>query len=354
MTLLGLKLDEADRAQWRDEVFRDLRVDDATRAPLEQAMQRSRTAILEARRTLDDDGRLPDGHDIVAFGSLARFELTPQSDLDWLVVTSEPSSLDVTPLIESLRSKLVDGVTLSEPGDSRLFGETIAVADLVTNIGLQEDTNHTTTRRILFLEESVSLARPEIHMNALRSVLDAYVKAKDGSDQIPRYLLNDIIRYWRTIAVDYQAKATQKNPKALRYLKLLIPRKLCYVASIAPLYLLHGSDTGCDDQLEYLLDQYSTPALERLLGLLAHVASGGDEAVRERCRRVVTASSRFIESSGRAEWRATIEADFVGDDRKESEGFGPMRTLGKELHEDLCGIFHAEPFASFSREYMVI
>lgn len=352
--LLGLMLAEADRAVWRDSVFRDLGVTDAVRAPLEDAMQRSRTAIVAARRALDEDGRLPEGHDVVAFGSLARFELTPQSDLDWLVVTAEPSPFDVTPLIETLRSQLVDGVTLSEPGGSKLFGATISVDDLVTHIGLQEDTNHTTTRRILFLEESVSLARPALHADALRGVLDAYVKAKDGSDQIPRYLLNDIIRYWRTIAVDYQAKATQKNPKALRYLKLLIPRKLCYVASIAPLYLLHDGAAAPEDRLDYLLDQYSTPALERLLDLLAHIARGGDVTVKKRCGRVVVAASRFVESSGSAEWRTAIERDFLGDDRKESADFGAMRTLGKRLHADLCGIFHAEPFDSFSREYMVI
>ncbi|MFJ4173477.1 nucleotidyltransferase domain-containing protein [Microbacterium sp. NPDC089696] len=326
----------------------------SVRTSLEEAMRRSRTAIVAARRTLEDDGRLPDGHDIVAFGSLARFELTPQSDLDWLVVTSEARSFDAAPLIETLRSQLVDGVTLSEPGSSRLFGETISVDDLVTPIGLQEDTNHTTTRRILFLEESVSLARPALHAQALRGVLDAYVKAKDGSDRIPRYLLNDIIRYWRTIAVDYQAKATQKNPKALRYLKLLIPRKLCYVASIAPLYLLHSGVAACDDPVDYLLDQYSTPALERLLDLLARIARDGDDTVKEKCERIAIAASRFIESSGSADWRAAIEADFRGDARKESADFGAMRTLGKQLHADLCGIFHAEPFDSFSREYMVI
>ena len=352
--LVGLELAEGARASWRDSVFRDLKVTDVERAPLEAAMERSRSAIVAARRTLDGDPGLPEQHDIVAFGSLARFELTPESDLDWLVVSTTSSTFDVAPVIEKLRTQLVEGISLSEPGDSGLFGETITVSDLVTNIGLQDDTNHTTTRRILFLEESVSLARPELHRDALRRVLDAYLQAKEGSDRIPRYLLNDIIRYWRPIAVDYQAKAIQKNPKALRYLKLLIPRKLCYVASIAPLYLLHSGAESCDDQLDYLIDQYSTPALERLLGFLALVARDGDSQVRSMCTRVVSASSRFIDSSGRAEWRASIENDFLRDDRKTTAGFGAMRTLGKELHDDLCGIFHAEPFASFTREYLVI
>ncbi|MFJ4224281.1 nucleotidyltransferase domain-containing protein [Microbacterium sp. NPDC089695] len=338
-------------------MFDDLRLSDDGRSVLDAAMERSRRAIRSARSSLAGDPELPEGHDVVAFGSLARFELTPQSDLDWLIVAAGAKhAFDTAPIIERLKSRLVEGVTLSNPGDSKLFGEIISVDDLVTHIGLQEDTNHTTTRRILFLEESVSLAHPRIHEDAMRRVLHAYLHAKKESDQIPRFLLNDIIRYWRTIAVDYQAKAVQKNPKALRYLKLLIPRKLCYVASVAPLYELHRrrGERDNDVKIDYLVDQYSTPALERLLDLLAGLARAGDPDVGERCARVAQTASTFIERSGDADWRAAIEADFLTEDPRMSDHFGTMRTLGKNLHEDLCGIFHAEPFASFSREYMVI
>jgi len=319
-----------------------------------EASERADSAVEKARVDLRDSATVQKGDDVIAFGSMARGELTTQSDLDWLVVTSNRDVESVgLHSIDVLRETIVDGVVLAEPGSSGMFGTVVCADDLTTNIGLQADTNLTLSRRILFLEESVSLANPAVHEGVLSRILESYLAVNPRSDQLPRFLLNDIIRYWRTVAVDYQAKAQAGAPAALRYLKLLIPRKLCYVAAIAPLYEAHATGVSGGDRLQFLLESYQEPASHRLIKFLGAAApAGADEALR--AARIVGTLNEFVSLSGDQEWRAAIEHDASGSDPKQSQNYGRMRDAGKQLHDDLGFLFTSKHVIDFSREFMII
>lgn len=89
-----------------------------------------------------------------------------------------------------------------------MFGTVIGAFDLVLQIGLQLDTNHSLTRRMLLLEESVSLLDNGVHEEVVRAALHRYMTLADAREEkVPRCQLNDVVRYWQTITVDYQAKA---------------------------------------------------------------------------------------------------------------------------------------------------
>lgn len=148
------------------------------------AEQRSERAIAQARTYLRE--QFPDGTnsiDMIAFGSLARRELTAESDFDYLVasydITTPPEVaermlLAAGPLRELLGSveRAVGARALRGPGATGMFGRVIAIPSLVSHIGLQQDDNHNHTRRMLLLEESVSLFRPDLHDKLIRLYLE--------------------------------------------------------------------------------------------------------------------------------------------------------------------------------------
>ncbi len=161
--------------------------------------------------------------DVIAVGSIARLEASPQSDFDYLIVVHElpEKARDAKQLLAAVERLREEELHLKAPGSSGMFGKVISGSDLTERIGLQDDTNLSHSRRILILEESVSLYQPDRHSRLIKLMLDRYLAEYDESTKrgVPRFLLNDVIRYWRTIAVDYQAKWwEERDPWGLRYL----------------------------------------------------------------------------------------------------------------------------------------
>lgn len=111
---------------------------------------------------------------------------------------------------------------------------------MIHRIGGGDNTNRNTTQRILLLLESRAIDRSEAYERVLRNVLRRYVDEDYGlvhsaaENNVPRFLQNDIARYWRTVAVDFAYKQRQRAEKgwALRTVKLRISRKLTYVSGL--------------------------------------------------------------------------------------------------------------------------
>lgn len=336
-----------------DDLLGQIGVDEEKSAHIRQAADLSLEAI-EAARRATATSPMPEGTDLVGFGSLARFELTPKSDLDYLFIGQGCEPAVDLQLVDDVLSSLIEGMTVSRPGSSGIFGGSVDIDELVEVIGLDRDSNTSTTRRVLFLEESVSLARPEVHDRALQALLGRYLAANRGSRRIPRFLINDVIRYWRTIAVDYQAKSEGDEPKALRYLKLLIPRKLCYVAAIEPLFELNAVELiDEDERLDFLVSKYRQPSIVRLLQLM-DVLVTRDPDSRKNVERVVGVLDDYTGKTSDPRWRRRVELDGHSPDRKSSDSYGQMRQQGKELHSILGALLSGPVMGKFSREYMLL
>jgi hypothetical protein len=92
------------------------------------------------------------------------------------------------------------------PGREEIFSSHVWLDDLRSRIGRDEDSNANLTRRMLVVLESVPVAGERIYQRARRALLAGYLDANVKDDRPPRFFLNDVIRYWRTIAVDFESK----------------------------------------------------------------------------------------------------------------------------------------------------
>jgi hypothetical protein len=182
---------------------------------------------------------LPDTTALVVFGSLARREWTNGSDVDWTFLVNGPSDPEHFRLVVLIGERIREN--FKEPGQTETFGTLTSSHELVHHIGGDDDTNRNLTRRILLLLESCSIFGKLERDKVIRAVLQRYLVCGPGvpdSDDlrfsVPRFLLNDVVRLWRTFAVDYAAKKWQRADKgwALRNAKLRIPRKLTFAKGL--------------------------------------------------------------------------------------------------------------------------
>lgn len=309
-------------------------------------------AITEARRLTSErlhELKFPEDLNsanttVVVFGSLARGELTPGSDADWSLLIDGPSDPGHVRLAQEAR-KVIEMLGLGEPGATETFGTLANSHELIHRIGGIHDTNQNLTRRILLLLESHAVNNPLVRDRVVQGILHRYI-ASDASVSwraspdlvVPRFLLNDIVRFWRTMAVDYAAKRWEQADKkwALRNAKLRMSRKMLFVSGLLMCFsfeLYPPEDRGAmleDPNLlpeklaEFFLNQMQRTPVERVAQVLLGVDQG------EIATSIMDAYDQFLGLLASEEKRTHLEDlkfDEVGNDslfqevRSMSQGF---------------------------------
>ncbi|WP_437678737.1 nucleotidyltransferase domain-containing protein [Sorangium sp. So ce131] len=297
--------------------------------------------------------QIPCDTSAVVFGSLARGEYTTGSDLDWTLLIDGQADEGHFSQVRAI-TKILKDEKFHEPGPTGVFGNVAFSHPILHQIGGQEDTNKNTTQRILLLLESLAIGKPDAHERVLRLVLSRYVEDDRGllygskRHLIPMFLLNDIVRYWRTVAVDFVYKQRERSSGwALRNAKLRMSRKLIFVSGLITCFSfeLFGKDrawTGDGDRV-------STPALVRFLRERIRVtplASLAEVLLRpsitaETARILFDNYDAFLALLSNEEERGRLKQlplDELGTD----ETFGRVRKLGSEFQRGLNRLFFEE------------
>ena len=162
---------------------------------------------------------------LVFFGSLARGEFSPHSDLDWVLVVDGKIFDQHIEAVHTVRSRL-QGARKIEPFPTGMFGRIVSRDELASSVGTENDTNTKLSHRMLMLLESVSVGNDRARQSTVRAILEAYFsKDPDGNS---RSLLSDLVRFGRTMAVDF-ADTDRDQPGSywgLRNAKRRFSRKL--------------------------------------------------------------------------------------------------------------------------------
>lgn len=153
--------------------------------------------------------------------------MTPESDDDWALLAAEPFDAGDAAIRAGVETAAtVLGTEGKAPGAQAVFGVPFEAL----------------TRRLLLLLESREVSG-DAHEECWKRVLGRYLDYGVKDYRPPRFLLNDLVRYRRTICVDFEGKQAQAegdDPKWVsRNAKLRTSGKLLFAGGLVPLLLCH-------------------------------------------------------------------------------------------------------------------
>lgn len=297
------------------------------------------------------------GVDIVACGSLARHEWTLASDFDYLLIVDDPSDVSGQAIryLQRQMLEIIKRHNMNPPGATGTFGQAISSFDLTSKIGLETDTNAVTTHRILMLEESISLREKTSHQRLIEGILERYLaEYRRPGNSISRLLLNDVVKYWRILAVDYSSKNWLRPTDAgwgLRYLKLRITRKLAFAGMLAAIFdiALRGETLTADR----LYKNLKVPALARLGLLSDSLEDKGKDALRS-CLSLAGHFNQMLDDEDFRTMASGIEWDGM-QDRKKPAQFKEAEKVSRDLQISLQDLFFSgsDCLSSLTQKYGV-
>ena len=287
---------------------------------------------------------------IYVTGSFGRLEASEHSDLDLFFIKrsaqchAEMSRIDKTLMDASLIRKCHDMGFPEFSGD----GEYLEVHYLQDMLGLlggrRDDYENLFTARLLLLLESLPINNASLYQDVLHDITESYFRDYQDheADFRPTFLVNDILRFWKTLCLNYEHSrnsvgtdeaAAQKSQ--LRNLKLKFSRMLTCFSLVIPL-AVPRSTLGLNECLRLMQER----PLERLKKVATDYNNGAlwDELAGEY--------SWFLETTGRSRDEVL---NWIGSSANRGEALKRAGNFGDTMYKLLSAVAKPE-----TMKYLVI
>lgn len=209
---------------------------------------------------------------VYATGSFGRLEASIYSDLDLFLIHEErtdPLSKIGARLLTADLIRATRELEFPEFSGDGEFLEVHPVDNILSQMGSPDDDyENWFTARLLLLLESRSVHDDMVYQRVVKRIVDSYYR--DFADHMvgfqPVFLLNDIIRFWKTLCLNYERK--RNDPRRAKEdadkirtknLKLKFSRLLTCFSAVVP--LIQKGDVLSPDGVAQLV---AVPPIERL------------------------------------------------------------------------------------------
>ena len=261
---------------------------------------------------------------VFAAGSLGRFETGQISDLDLFIISRIKTNRLVEYKLFSDLIRLNEDLDLPEFSSDGRFLKVHHLDDLINATGdAKDDLENQFTTRLLLLLESQPLSNDTLYKDCLMGVLSNYYRDSEGrKDFQPLFLLNDILRYWRTLCLNYERDRGNAKPWWKKNLNLKFSRKLTVFSTV--LAILSRLVANPED----LIRLSESVPLERLALALDKI---GDNSLIQDFSVILNDYESFLAAKSHSELEAK-EEEVLEEFRVKAERFGEF--IYKALHSD--------------------
>lgn len=283
---------------------------------------------------------LPSNAAMVFVGSWGRHETSSGSDNDFYVLFEKDiEELDDAVLQASQKALLTEEREFSAssnefrgPGREGTFGGPVSLKHLLGRIGRNHDSNDNFTHRMLLVLESVAVHNPDLHRRARNAIIENYLEPPIKPLQPPRLFLNDVVRYWRTMCVDFVGKMRERRGQGwgLRNAKLRTTRKMLFTSGLLP--VLRCQDLDQHAIPEFLMSQFELRPMDRVAS--AFLALDQADAGAE----VFDSYERFFQRLDSDGIRNSLDDISSRAEANESEIFQSVARIGDDFERSLLNL----------------
>lgn len=233
-------------------------------APLRERAKNTLGKLSQIREKFEENKSIFADRRVTVFcaGSIGRKDSGKHSDLDLFVVADEEvNQLDTYHFFAKLIS-INSELGYDKFSNDGEFLKVYQLDDLTALTGTrEEDSQNVFTARMLLLLESTPACNDDLYNEFLRRVINHYCRdeKEHNSSFKPLFLLNDLLRYWRTLCLNYEKiRHDPKKPWRKKNVNLKFSRMLTVYGTVLPLI------AGTESSHQEIIELCQLSPLERL------------------------------------------------------------------------------------------